>query len=133
MVFGFKTYKMYQGYTNNCKIAEIFVFIVVTDDGYESHYQVNHLSPFLLTLELLPIIFDTAHAYGDARIVMVSSSLHAIGVLDPENVNGERNFGTTKFYGNSKLYNVSHTCYSTCIVYLVNMCAWASNSHKIKS
>ena len=82
---------------------------MITDDGYESDYQVNHLGPFLLTLELLPIILDTAHACGDARIVTVSSSGHTAGVFDPENMNGERNYGTGKFYCHSKLYNVSHT------------------------
>ena len=84
-----------------------YIVAVITDDGFESHYQVNHLSPFLLTLELLPIILDTAHACGDARVVFVSSVGHTFGTFDPENLNGERTFGATKFYGHSKLYNVS--------------------------
>ena len=99
---------MYQGYEELVK-NNFFGTIVITDDGYESHYQVNHLGPFLLTLELLPIILDTAHACGDARIVMVSSSGHTYSVFDPENMNGERDYGAMKFYCHSKLYNVSHS------------------------
>ena len=95
---------------------------MITDDGYESHYQVNHLGPFLLTLELLPIILDTAHACGDARIVMVSSAGHTMGVFDPENMNGERNYGSLKFYCHSKLYNVSHICtIDVCLFYVYAM------------
>ena len=100
-------------------MAELFIFTVITDDGYETHYQVNHLSPFLLTLELLPIILDTAHSCGDARIVMLSSLGHKYGVFNPENMNGERNFGSVGFYSHSKLYNVSHVYGSgVCLFYL---------------
>ena len=103
----------------SCKVAEIILFTVITDDGYETHYQVNHLSPFLLTLELLPIILDTAHSCGDARIVMLASAAHNYGVFDPENMNGEQNFGSMRFYFHSKLYNVSHVYGSAaCLFYL---------------
>ena len=69
--------------------------------------QINHLGHFLLTLELLPIITETAAASGDCRIVFVSSEAHARwGVFDPDNMNGEQSYGRFKFYGNSKLYNV---------------------------
>ena len=53
---------------------------------------------------------------------MVSSIGHAMGVLDPENVNGERNFGSVKLYGNSKLYNVSHTCNTVYVLYVWSPC-----------
>jgi retinol dehydrogenase 12 len=41
-------------------------------DGYEDTFAVNHLAPFLLTEELLPLLKDT----GKARIVHVASRLH---------------------------------------------------------
>lgn len=69
--------------------------------------QVNHLSHFLLTLELLPSLIETASSTGDGRIVFVSSSAHKQGSLDPDNMNGEQRYGRQSFYGNSKLYNVS--------------------------
>ena len=82
------------------------LFLVITDDGYESTYQINHLSHFLLTLELLPIIQDTARGCGDCRIVNVSSSGHKMGKFEPQNMNGEQSYGEGDAYCNSKLYNV---------------------------
>ena len=76
-----------------------------TADGYEMHFQVNHLSHFLMTLELLPLVTETAVS-GDGRIVLVSSLWHNQGTFDPANMNGEVSYGRVKFYGNSKLYNV---------------------------
>ena len=79
----------------------------MTGDSYESQFQVNHLSHFLLTLELLPILLDTAHSCEDCRIIIVSSGAHKWGVFDTENMNGEISYSAgMKFYGNSKLYNV---------------------------
>lgn len=77
-----------------------------TTDGYEMHFQVNHLSHFLMTLELLPLIVETASASRDGRIVLVSSLAHKSGTFDPANMNGEVSYSRFKFYGNSKLYNV---------------------------
>jgi len=46
---------------------------------------------------------------GDKRIVFVSSSAAKIaGVWDPNNLHGDSGYGRLKFYGNSKLYNVSN-------------------------
>jgi NAD(P)-dependent dehydrogenase (short-subunit alcohol dehydrogenase family) len=46
---------------------------VVTDDGLELTFQVNHLAPFLLTLRLL----EPLAAAGGARVLTVASSAHA--------------------------------------------------------
>ena len=78
----------------------------MTEDGNETHLQVNHLSHFLLTLELLPTILDTAARTGDCRIVILSSSGHKNGVFDPANLNGEKGYGSLVFYQHSKLFNV---------------------------
>ena len=84
----------------------MFTHAVITDDGYELQYQVNHLGPVLLTLELLPIILDTARTCGDVRILFLASSGHAFGVFDPKNMNGEHDFRVLDFQCRSKLYNV---------------------------
>ena len=66
--------------------------------------QVNHLGHFLLTLELLPLITSSA---PDARVVIVSSSLHTKAMpFNPTNLQGEVNYGRKDQYCNSKLYNV---------------------------
>mmetsp|Transcript_10044 Transcript_10044/g.36695 ORF Transcript_10044/g.36695 Transcript_10044/m.36695 type:complete len:256 (-) Transcript_10044:604-1371(-) len=46
---------------------------VATADGYDVQMQVNHLSHFLLTKELFPLISNAAAAKGEARIVNHSS------------------------------------------------------------
>ena len=59
-----------------------------------------------MTLELLPLLLETAFTSRDGRIVNVSSGLHNKGIFDPANMNGEVNYGRLQFYNNSKLYNV---------------------------
>jgi NAD(P)-dependent dehydrogenase (short-subunit alcohol dehydrogenase family) len=44
-----------------------------TVDGYDTQMQTNHLSHFLLTAELFPLLEAEAEANGDARIVNQSS------------------------------------------------------------
>ena len=78
----------------------------MTVDGNELQFQVNHLSHFLMTLELLPIMKHTANN-GDARIVIVTSKGNYTGKFDPKNLNGEISYGPIFNYQNSKLYIVS--------------------------
>ena len=95
-----------------------FYLSAKTEDGFESQFQVNHLSHFLLTLELLPIILDTAGSCNDCRIVLVSSAAHKGGVIDPQNMNGEVSYGRLQFYSNSKLYNVRNVLFASfCLLY----------------
>ena len=84
----------------------IVYFIAMTEDGYEAQFQVNHLSHFLLTLELLPLMIETAVTTKDCRIIFVSSRLHTRGSFTPGNMNAEEEYSRMRFYGNSKLYNV---------------------------
>ena len=81
--------------------------LAITEDGNELQFQVNHLSHFLMTLELLPVITHTATNTGDARIVIVSSKGNYTGKFDPKNLNGELSYGPIFNYQNSKLYIVS--------------------------
>ncbi len=70
----------------------------------------NHLYPFLVTLELLPIVVETASTSGDGRILFVSSSGHVRNVTGPvnfETIDSDLDYGRLKSYGRTKLYNVS--------------------------
>jgi NAD(P)-dependent dehydrogenase (short-subunit alcohol dehydrogenase family) len=46
----------------------------ITGDGYDKQMQTNHLSHFLLTKELFPLLLESSKEHGDARIVQHSSS-----------------------------------------------------------
>jgi len=47
---------------------------IATDDGFDVQMQTNHLSHFLLSKELMPLLERAAKTAGDARIVQHSSS-----------------------------------------------------------
>ncbi|MFT4628862.1 MAG: NAD(P)-dependent dehydrogenase (short-subunit alcohol dehydrogenase family) [Myxococcota bacterium] len=57
-----------------------------TGDGFDVQMQTNHLSHFLLTRELMPLLEQAAEASGDARIVNHSSvaRLGPLKTLVPE-------------------------------------------------
>jgi NAD(P)-dependent dehydrogenase (short-subunit alcohol dehydrogenase family) len=82
----------------------VFMERGVTVDGFERTWAVNHLASFLLTLELL----DLLKASAPARIVNVSSGLHARQTLDLDKIQEEKIYGV-KGYGQSKLANVLFT------------------------
>ena len=70
--------------------------------------QINHLSPVLLTLELLPSVLEAAAASGDSRIVFVSSEAHRFVKWESENLSpvSEEGYARFKMYGWTKMYNV---------------------------
>ena len=62
-----------------------------------------------LTLELLPLLLDTAASTGDGRIVFVGSAAHSLfaGPFDVSKMNRPENeYKRFEVYGDSKLYNV---------------------------
>jgi retinol dehydrogenase 12 len=71
----------------------------LTGDGFERVIAVNHLAPFLLTLELLDLLRRSA----PARIVNVGSEASDNAVLDLDNLQSERRFSMLGTYGQSKL------------------------------
>ena len=77
----------------------------VTPDGLERTFAVNHLAGFLLTSMLL----DRLTASGPARIVTVASNTQAMGRLDFDDLQGERNYSGNRAYSQSKLANVVFT------------------------
>ena len=74
---------------------------VLTKDGFETTFQVNYLSHFLLTRILLPLLIESE----EARIVNVSSMIHARSI-DFSNLNGEKYYDGYEAYSLSKLANI---------------------------
>ena len=72
----------------------------VTADGYETTFAVNHLSPFLLTGLLLPLL------RSGARVVNVASDAHRSGALDLEDLQNEQGYRMMRAYGRSKTANI---------------------------
>lgn len=78
---------------------------VLTPDGLEMTFAVNHLAPFLLTHFLLDLLRKSA----PSRIINVSSVAHQRGTLDMKNLQGERKFTPYGAYSLSKLANILFT------------------------
>ena len=68
-------------------------------NGLERTFAVNHLAAFLLTNLLL----DRLKRSAPARIVTVSSGAQAIGRIDFDDLQSERNYSGQKAYNQSKL------------------------------
>ena len=81
---------------------------MLTPDGFEMQFGVNHLGHFLLTNLLLNRIKKSPRA----RIVNLSSSVQAYmfaGKFNFDNMNSERSYGPAAAYCTSKLANVLFT------------------------
>ncbi|KAJ3788887.1 short-chain dehydrogenase [Lentinula aff. detonsa] len=84
--------------------------------GISTSMTINHIAPFLLTLELLPLIKSTARSHPGVRIVTLSSIAHTLLTPDVKydslssinNDFGERDGEQANLqrYGYSKLANV---------------------------
>lgn len=77
-----------------------------TVDGNEQTFQINHLSPFLLTELLMP---DLLKAKNGATVINTSSIAHRLfGKLDLDDLNNDNKLNANKAYGDAKLANVLH-------------------------
>lgn len=74
-------------------------------DGLEMTFMVNHVAPFVLTLQLLDRLCESA----PARIVNVNAGLYVNGACDLEKLPTGENFNRFKTYMHSKLCNVLFT------------------------
>jgi NAD(P)-dependent dehydrogenase (short-subunit alcohol dehydrogenase family) len=79
-----------------------FLKRLVTPEGFEKTFALNHLNYFLLTNLLL----DTLKASAPARIVIVSSDSHKGAHLDFDDLQSEKGSYSLNAYGRSKLANV---------------------------
>jgi retinol dehydrogenase-14 len=82
--------------------GSVFARRIVTVDGHEATFGVNHLAPFLLTQRLLPRLIHSA----PARIITVASGRHFKGTMDFDDLGFERGYQILRAYARSKLANV---------------------------
>lgn len=52
-----------------------------TEDGFEAQFGVDHLAHFLLNALLLPRLRQAVSESGKARVVVISSEMHAYGKI----------------------------------------------------
>lgn len=80
---------------------------VLTVDGHEEMFAVNHLAYFLLTHLLL----DRLKGNASARIVNVASRAHAFckSGINFDDINFGHGYSSVKVYGHSKLANILFT------------------------
>ena len=78
---------------------------LVTEDGFETQFAVNHIAPFLLTNLLLDVLKSSA----PARIVTVASDMHRGSTIDFDDLQSERSYSPTQAYSRTKLANVLFT------------------------
>jgi NAD(P)-dependent dehydrogenase (short-subunit alcohol dehydrogenase family) len=79
---------------------------VLTEDGIERTFAVNHLGPFLLTNLLLDLLRRSA----PARVVTVASAAHRQGDMPFDDLQFESGrYGIMRAYARSKLANVLFT------------------------
>ena len=87
-------------FINNAGV--MFVPYTLTEEGFETHFGVNHLGHFLLTNLLLDRIKESA----PSRIVIVSSLAHVTGYLDFNDMMWSKRYQSQLAYCRSKLANV---------------------------
>jgi NAD(P)-dependent dehydrogenase (short-subunit alcohol dehydrogenase family) len=83
----------------------IFANRMVSVDGLEMTFALNHMSCFLLTNLLL----DRLKASKSARIVMVSSAAHKHSSINFEDLQSELHYDRIQTYAKSKLANIYFT------------------------
>ncbi|WP_155058380.1 oxidoreductase [Streptomyces blattellae] len=76
-----------------------------TADGFETQFGVNHLGHFALTGLLLPTLLATP----GARVVTVSSTMHATSNIDINDLNSEHRYRRWTAYARSKTANLLFT------------------------
>jgi NAD(P)-dependent dehydrogenase (short-subunit alcohol dehydrogenase family) len=72
---------------------------VITEDGYETTFQVNYLAQFYLTQLLLGELGKSQQG----RVINLGSSVYRAGKFDPDNLQSENRFSTIGAYAASKL------------------------------
>lgn len=78
---------------------------ILTEDGLECTFAVNHLASFLLTTLLL----DVLKVSTPARIVNVSSTVQRWGTIDFADLQGAKRYSLWRAYSQSKLANILFT------------------------
>jgi len=82
----------------------MFNDFILSKDGFEMTFALNHLGHFLLTKRLMPLL-----ERGHARIINVSSDMHKMGKPGFDQLQTPDSYSAMKAYGNSKLFNIYFT------------------------
>ena len=88
------------GLINNA--ATVPFWQTLTPEGFDMQWAVNHLAPFLLTHDLLPLL----KAAPSARVITVSSGSHYNARLNWDDIQLLRRYAPLRAYGQTKLANV---------------------------
>ncbi len=78
----------------------------LTGEGIEKTFATNHLSAFLLTQMLMPLLKAAAQKAGEARVVTVASNAHFTGGIDFQQLETRKSYNSYRAYADSKLMNV---------------------------
>jgi len=99
-----KRYKSLHILINNA--ATVMNERVLTHDGLETQFAVNHLAYFHLTSLLLDMLKESV----EARIVNTASGMHTRAVLDLDDLQSEKlKYKPMEVYGRTKLMNILFT------------------------
>jgi len=96
-------HKTLEGLVNN--VGTWMSQYVLTDEGIETVFATNHLSYFLMTHELYPLLLEAEHA----RVVNVSSNAHSYGKINLADPGYSKNYHGLRSNGQSKLANLYFT------------------------
>lgn len=91
------------GLINNA--ATVPFWQTLTPEGFDMQWAVNHLAPFLLSVQLLPLI----KAAPCGRVITVSSGSHYHTRLAWQDIQLRRHYSALSAYNQSKLANVLFT------------------------
>jgi NAD(P)-dependent dehydrogenase (short-subunit alcohol dehydrogenase family) len=80
-------------------------WLTLTPEGFEKQWAVNHLAPFLLTHDLLPLLRNAPQA----RVITVSSASHYHTTLRWDDIQLRRRYSGLQAYRQTKLANVLFT------------------------
>jgi NAD(P)-dependent dehydrogenase (short-subunit alcohol dehydrogenase family) len=83
----------------------VSAWYMTSEDGYEMQFAVNHLAPFLLTRELLPMLKRS----GSARVITTSSGSHFRTRMRWRDVMFRDGYNCLSAYKQSKLANMLFT------------------------
>ncbi len=79
---------------------------MMTTDGFEMQYQVNHLSVVYLTEALLPLLTKKA-----GRIITTASNAHKRAKFNHSDIDATKRYHPLRSYMRTKLYNIMYTNY----------------------
>lgn len=89
----------------------------LTEDGFETHFQVNYLGHFLLTRLLVSRMCITP----GARVISMTSQAHFASDICLHDLNLQINYSPRRAYGQSKLALLLMTRYLGCMLQDVNV------------